>query len=118
MKLKRKLSTAIVVLGASLLGLPLPASATQLGAFTKNTPERPSGSALVQKTRSRRRGGGGRHRGNNAGAAAAGAAIGIIGGIIASEAARDHQNRVENCYRRHRRGYFYRHGERIYCDDL
>ncbi len=115
MKFKLKLSTAIVVLGASLLGVPLPASATQLGGLTKNTPARPSGSALVQKTRGRGRG---RRRGNNAGAAAAGAAIGIIGGIIATQAARDHQNRVENCYRRHRRGYFFRHGERIYCDDL
>lgn len=109
---KFKLSTAIVVIGASLLGLPLPSSAAQLAGLTKDMPMRPSGSSLVRKTRGRRRGG------NAAGAAAAGAAIGFFGAVIANEAARAHEQRVENCYRRHRRGYFYRHGERIYCDDL
>jgi hypothetical protein len=117
--MKFKLSTAIVIVGASLLGLPLPASATQLGGLTKDPPARPSGSALVQKTRSRRRGGGGgRHRGNAAGAAAAGAAIGFFGALIATQAAQAREERVRDCYRHHRRGYFYRHGERIYCDDL
>jgi hypothetical protein len=114
--MKFKLSTAVVVLGASLLGLPIPASAAQLAGFTKNMPERISGSALVQKVRRRRRRR--RNRGNAAGAAAAGAAIGFFGAIIANEAAKAHERRVEDCYRRHRRGYFYRDGERVYCDEL
>jgi hypothetical protein len=66
-------------------------------------------------------GGGGRGRGRgNAGAAAVGTAIGVIGGIIATQAAR-HQADVEYCYRRWGR-YFdeetmtvYRHGRRFPC---
>ena len=117
--MKFKLSTAIVVIGASLLGLPVPASAAQLAGFTKNLPERTSGSGLVQKTRSRSRtrrsrGGGG----GAAGAAAAGAAIGIFGAILATEAAKAQERRIEDCYRRYRRGYFIRDGRRIYCDQL
>ncbi len=118
----------MVVIGASLLGLPVPASAAQLAGFTKNLPKQFGGTTLVEKVqRQRNRGnrarGGGNRRGgggggNAAGAAAVGAAIGIIGGIIANQAARTHEDNVENCFRRYRRGYFYRNGQRIYCDDL
>jgi len=116
-----KFKLSIVVLGASLLGLPVPASAAQFSGFNKSLSEKLFGSSLVHKVRSRGRGGRGRGRGrggNAAGAAAAGAAIGFFGAMIANEAARAHEERVEDCYRRHRRGYFYRHGDRIYCDDL
>lgn len=114
--MKFKLSTAVAVIGVSLLGLPVPASAAQLAGFAKNLPERVSGSGLVQKVRRRRRRR--RNRGGNAGAAAAGAAIGIFGAIIANEAARARERQVEDCYRRFSRGYFYRDGARIYCDEL
>ena len=118
--MKFKLSAAVVVIGASLVGLPVPASAVQFSGLSKSLSEKLFGSSLVHKVRSRGRGGRGRGRGrgNAAGAAAAGAAIGLFGAIIANEAARAHEERVEDCYRHHRRGYFYRHGERIYCDDL
>lgn len=116
--MKFKLSTAIVVIGASLLGLPVPASAAQMAGFTKNLPERASGSGLVQKVRRRNRNRNRNRGGNAAGAAAAGAAIGIFGAIIANEAAKAHERSIEDCYRRHRRGYFYRDGRRVYCDDL
>ncbi len=98
--MKFKLSTAVVVIGASLLGLPVPASAAQLAGFTKNLPERVSGSALVQKTRSRRRR---RYRGHDdAGAVAAGAIIGMaLGAIIASQASQYNRS-VEWCMRRYR----------------
>lgn len=99
--MKFKLSAAIVVMGASLLGLPVPASAAQLAGFTKNLPERASGSALVQKTRSRRRG---RRRrgGGDAGGAAAGAIIGLaLGAIIASQATQYNRS-VEWCMQRYR----------------
>ena len=130
-KLKLTVSAAVVVVGASLLGLPVPASA-QLAGFGKNLPAQFGNSSLIEKVQRKRggakraggggnraRGGGNRRRGGGGGnAAAVGAAIGVIGGIIASEAARQHEDRVENCFRHHRRGYFYRHGRRIYCDSL
>lgn len=128
-KLKLTLSAAVVVVGASLLGLPVPASA-QLAGFSKNLPAQFGNSSLIEKVQrkrgakrargggNRRGGGGNRRRGGGGNAAAVGAAIGVIGGIIASEAARQHEQRVEDCFRHHRRGYFYRHGRRIYCDSL
>lgn len=100
--MKTKLSAAIVVISASLLSLPVPASAAQMAGFTKNLPERASGSGLVQKVRRRRRRGRRRRGRGNAGAAAAGAIFGFaLGSIIADQAAR-HRDAVEWCLRRYR----------------
>lgn len=97
--MKFKLSAAVVVIGASLLGLPVPASAAQLAGLTKNLPAQTFGLSLVKKTRFRRRRG--RYRGD-AGAAAAGAIFGLaLGAIIASQATR-YDRTVEWCMRRYR----------------
>ncbi len=122
--MRLSLLSAAALIGVSLLALPVPASAAALGGLSMNHSLQTAiseQSPIVKVQRRRGRGGprGGRGRGGNAGTAAAvGAAIGIFGGIIATEAARSHEQRVEGCWRRHRRGYFHRQGRRIYCDDL
>jgi hypothetical protein len=94
----RKFVTRALATGA-LLGL------YALGTITTTGVVMTAGVTDAHAQKGKRGGGGrgrgrGRGRGGNAGAAAAGAAIGIIGGIIATEAARANQRAIEECFRR------------------
>lgn len=99
----RRFMTRVLATGA-LLGL------YALGTVTTTGVVMTAGVTDAHAQKGKRGGGGrgrgrGRGRGGNAGAAAAGAAIGIIGGIIATEAARANREAIDRCYARFRGDY-------------